>query len=178
MSFFPPHRPDLAAIGRGRGGSLLAGDLKLFDSLGSNGVPALRGAVVAMGNTLPAARQLCLGLRERGTPGNAFNPRTGAGYVPAKKGDYHRAVEVHGVDVRVLLFETLGGFSPDVEALLRELAEERQNRLNTAEYDQTTWSARTWLAFTRQKLSVALHRAVAMEIGTALGLSVATDPRE
>ena len=27
------------------------------------------------------------------------------------------------------------------------------------------------------KLSVALHRAVAMEIGLALGLSVATDPR-
>ena len=75
--------------------------------------------------------------------------------------------------------ETLGGFSPDVVALLKELAEERQNRLSTGEYmyDQTTWAARTWMSFTTQKLSVALHRAVAMEIGLALGLSVAADPR-
>ena len=68
-------------------------------------------------------------------------------------------------------------FSPEVVELLAALAEERQNRLSTAEYDQTTWSARTWTSFTVQKLSVALHRAVAMEIGLALGLSVATDPR-
>ena len=74
-------------------------------------------------------------------------------------------------------FETFGGFSPEVVELLAALAEERQNRLSTAEYDQTTWSARTWTSFTVQKLSVALHRAVAMEIGLALGLSVATDPR-
>ena len=57
--------------------------------------------------------------------------------------------------------------------LLKQLAEERQNRLSTGEYDQTTWSARTWMSFTVQKLSVALHRAAAMEIGLALGLSVA-----
>ena len=61
--------------------------------------------------------------------------------------------------------------------LLRELAEERQNRLNTGEYDQTTWSARSWTTFTVQKLSVALHRAVATEAAHALGLSVGTDPR-
>ena len=57
------------------------------------------------------------------------------------------------------------------------LTEERQNRLSTGEYDQTTWAAHTWMSFTTQKLSVALHRAVAMEIGLALGLSVAADPR-
>ena len=94
-----------------------------------------------------------------------------------KDGQYARALNVHGVDVRPLLFETFGGFSPAVGELLAALAEERQNRLSTAEYDQTTWSARTWTSFTVQKLSVALHRAVAMEIGLALGLSVATDPR-
>ena len=84
---------------------------------------------------------------------------------------------MHGVDVRPLLFETLGGFSPEVQDLLKELAEQRQNRLSRREYDETTWSARSWLSFTKQKLSVALHRAAALEIGQALGLSVAVDPR-
>ena len=36
---------------------------------------------------------------------------------------------------------------------------------------------RSWLSFTKQKLSVALHHAAALEIGQALGLSVAVDPR-
>ena len=76
-----------------------------------------------------------------------------------------------------LLFETLGGFSPEVCSLLRAAAAERQNRLTAGEYDVTTWAARTWLSFTTQKLSVALHHAVALEIGQALGLSVAVDPR-
>ena len=79
--------------------------------------------------------------------------------------------------VKVLLFETFGGFSPEVLDLLHELAEQRQNRLSRREYDETTWAARTWLTFTKQKLSVALHRAAALEIGQALGLSVAADPR-
>ena len=82
-----------------------------------------------------------------------------------------------GVDVRCLLIETFGGLSPAVRELLHDVVVERQNRLLSNEYDQTTWSARTWTSFTVQKLSVALHRAVAMEIGLALGLSVATDPR-
>ena len=140
---------------------MLGLDLKLFDSLGSGGAP-----------------ELVLGLRERGTPSDgAFNARTGLGYVAPKKGDYARAIDVHGVDVRPMLFETLGGFSPEVVELLRDLAEERQNKLNKGEYDQTTWAARTWTTFTVQKLSVALHRAAALEIALALGLSVATDQR-
>ena len=46
--------------------------------------------------------------------------------------------DVYGTDVRPLLFETLGGFSPEVMELLKQLAEERQNRLSTGEYDQMT----------------------------------------
>ena len=56
--------------------------------------------------------------------------------------------------------------SPEVMELLGELAAERQNRLNSAEYDATTWTARSWMAFSTQRLSVALHRAVALEIAT------------
>ena len=101
---------------------------------------------------------------------------TGAGYVEKKDGEYARAID-SGVDVHVLLFETLGGFSPAVVALLRRCAEARQNRLARSEYDATTWSARTWMSFNTQKISVALHTACAMEIADALGLPSAVDPR-
>ena len=45
------------------------------------------------------------------------------------------------------------------------------NKLSAAEYDETTWSARTWLTFAMQRISVAVHKAVAKELSDALGFS-------
>ena len=61
--------------------------------------------------------------------------------------------------------------------LIRMAAEDRQNRLRGAEFDATSWSARTWTSFTVQKISCALMRAVAWELTTELGLSRAHDTR-
>ena len=91
--------------------------------------------------------------------------------------EYHRAEHEHGVDVRCLLFETFGGWSPTTVAFFKELAERRANKLRKDEYDVTTWSARTWRTFAVQKVSVALHHAVALEVAHALGLSAAVDAR-
>ena len=55
---------------------------------------------------------------------DAFNPSTGTGYVSPSKGpgDYAYAV-AKGVQVAAaLLFETFGGFSPDVVRLLHAAA--------------------------------------------------------
>ena len=41
---------------------------------------------------------------------------------------------------------------------LLEAGEFRSNKLTAAEYDETTWSARTWLSFVFQRLSVACIR--------------------
>ena len=60
---------------------------------------------------------------------------------------------------------------------LLEAGEFRSNKLTAAEYDETTWSARTWLSFVFQRLSVAVHKAVAREVQLALGFSAAADPR-
>ena len=46
-----------------------------------------------------------------------------------------------------------------------------------SEYDETTWSARTFMAFMTQRLSVAVQDSAAQEVAEALGLSVAADPR-
>ena len=54
---------------------------------------------------------------------------------------------------------------------------ERQNKLNSSEYDLTTWAARTWMSFSVQKISVAVQMASTGEIIHALGLAAAGDPR-
>ena len=106
------------------------------------------------------------GLPGRGRPGDgAWRWAKGHGYVAPAAGAYARAVDA-GCDVKCLLFETWGGWSPEVVELFRELAEERQNRLHKREYDETTWSARTWLSFQAQKISIALQYAVALELTT------------
>ena len=53
----------------------------------------------------------------------------------------------------------------------------RQGKLTSSEYDETTWSARKYLLFAMQRISVAAHLAMAQEVAEALGLSVAADPR-
>ena len=45
------------------------------------------------------------------------------------------------------------------------------------ENDETTWSARTWMTFVAQRISVAVQLSSAQEVAEALGLSVAADPR-
>ena len=129
--------------------------------------------MVAFGNTLPHAQEQTHGLQERGAPADgAWRPRAGAGYVKASTGQYTRAI-ANGCTVYTLLFETLGGFSPDVCQLLKELAEVRDNRLSKAEYDDTTWAARSWMSWAAQQLSVAVQLAAAEEMAHALGIATA-----
>ena len=72
-----------------------------------------------------------------------------------------------------------GRLSPPPVDALRAAAEWRKNKLTASEYDadETTWSARTWMAFVTQRLSVASQLSMAQEAAEALGLSVAADPR-
>ena len=48
----------------------------------------------------------------------------------------------------------------------------RKNKLTASEYDETTWSARTWMPFVTQRLSVVSQLPMAQEAALALGLSV------
>eukprot|EP00964_Phaeocystis_antarctica_P024434 scaffold13678_cov64-Phaeocystis_antarctica.AAC.5 len=67
--------------------------------------------------------------------------------------------------------------SPPLVDALRTAAEWRKNKLTASEYDETTWSARKWMAFVTQRLSIAAQLSMAQEAAEALGLSVAADPR-
>ena len=80
VSSFSDHRPDIMALFAAPGYQTLIVDLKIFDPIGSDGVPDLRGALVAFGNTLPEADALVHGHAERGVPSDGpHKPRTGAG---------------------------------------------------------------------------------------------------
>ena len=65
----------------------------------------------------------------------------------------------------------------DSRSRLRTASEWRSNKLTASEYDETTWSARTFMAFAAQRISVAVQLSMAQEVAEALGLSVAADPR-
>ena len=132
---------------------------------------------MAFGNTAERADDVVLGRPGRGAPGDgAFDRRTGAGYVAAKKGDYARALD-KGVECAPLLVETFGGFGAGLVDALEKAAAWRQNKLTSSEFDETTWAARKWLPFVLQQISVAVQLAMAQEIAEALGLPVAADPR-
>jgi hypothetical protein len=175
------YRPDLAMHGLAKDGGMLIGDTKVFDSIGADASKvAPRGAAVAFGNTLPAARLKVLGRTQRGTPDDGrFDPITGQGYVSAAAGDYAHSLSV-GATVLPLLFETFGGFGPDTCRLLGDAAKAMDNKMQRYMYDEASWSTRSWHSFWAQRISVALHCAVAWEIGTEYGLPVGAgdDPRD
>ena len=118
-----------------------------------------------------------LGRRGCGAPGDgAYNRRTGRGHVAPVAGDYARA-QANGVTVVPLLVETFGGFGPGLVSTLRNAADWRQNRLTASEYDEATWSTRTYQPFVCQRISVAVQLAMAQQIAEALRMSTAADPR-
>ena len=67
---------------------------------------------------------------------------------------------------------------PEAVALLRWATETRGNKLRGSEYDDTSWSARSWMGFTAQRISCALARAVAWELATAMSLTRLRDARD
>ena len=50
--------------------------------------------------------------------------------------------------------------------------------LRGSEYDDTTWSARSWTSYTAQRISCVLARAVAWELATAMQLTRVRDARD
>eukprot|EP00964_Phaeocystis_antarctica_P005163 scaffold2815_cov72-Phaeocystis_antarctica.AAC.2 len=104
-------------------------------------------ALLASATPRRTASCWCTGGERLGPPAT-FNPNTGAGYVLPKEGDYARA-EALGVRVVLMLVETFGGLGPALVEELRKGPEWRANKLTASEYDETTWSARTWMALRR-----------------------------
>ena len=96
-----------------------------------------------------------------------WDPRTGTGTVEAVKGQY---TDAEGkCRVEALLFEEFGAMSAGVEELLMRVAKVAGRKLTWWQYDQTSWSAREWMPFALQRLSVQLWTALADEAQRAKG---------
>ena len=91
--------------------------------------------------------------------------------VRSQRGDDVRTERCHGFPwvVCLVLCTSIGSLPAHITPSPKELT--------ASEYDETTWSARTWMAFATQRLSVASQLSMAQEAAEALGLSVAADPR-
>ena len=82
---------------------------------------------------------------------------------PYKKGDYRFAREKN-CDLRLLDFETFGGFGDGVRRILRQAADQLSNKLSHAQHlDEVTWTTKNWHGLQMQRLSVVLHTAVAWQ---------------
>ncbi|EOD21153.1 hypothetical protein EMIHUDRAFT_241549 [Emiliania huxleyi CCMP1516] len=80
-------------------------------------------------------------------------------------GEYRYAREDKDVDVRLLLFESFGGFGKGVGEILWGAANVLQNKLTRAQYlDEVTWTTKNWLGLQKQRISVVLHTAIAEQI--------------
>ncbi|EOD19328.1 hypothetical protein EMIHUDRAFT_242943 [Emiliania huxleyi CCMP1516] len=72
-------------------------------------------------------------------------------------GDYRFAREKN-CDLRLLDFETFGGFGNGVRRLLRQAADQLSNKLSHAQHlDEVTWTTKNWHGLQMQRLSVVLH---------------------
>ena len=71
--------------------------------------------------------------------------------------------------MEALLFEEFGAMSAGVEELLMRVAKVAGRKLTWWQYDQTSWSAREWMPFALQRLSVQLWTALADEAQRAIG---------
>jgi hypothetical protein len=182
-SYNAGHRPDFNVADGALDGGHIIGELKLTDQMTAEATNiGRRGARVAFGNSRPDLRKQVLGRAERGAPQDGrFDTRTGRGYVSSHAGDYAEALRRQHT-VLCLIFCTYGGFGPEAVKFINGLAKHVDNKLNSPQYEETTWSARSWVAFQTQKLSVKLHRAVSWQVGTEHGLGVCqrgmADPRD
>ena len=78
-------------------------------------------------------------------------------------GDYRFAREKN-CDLRLLDFETFGGFGDGVRRILRQAADQLSNKLSHAQHlDEVTWTTKNWHGLQMQRLSVVLHTAVAWQ---------------
>ncbi|EOD29854.1 hypothetical protein EMIHUDRAFT_233419 [Emiliania huxleyi CCMP1516] len=67
-------------------------------------------------------------------------------------------------DLRLLDFETFGGFGNGVRKILRQAADQLSNKLSHAQHlDEVTWTTKNWHGLQMQRLSVVLHTAVAWQ---------------
>eukprot|EP00899_Mesostigma_viride_P022595 jgi/Mesvir1/351/Mv21743-RA.1 len=145
--YSPNHRPDIVVLDFEGGGRHLLIDVSVARPLALSHVA---GASLTAGYTADRAERAKLdpGLRRRYTADRAERAKLLA------YGDvgHHRVVP--------FVLEEFGAMGPLTSAFFKECCRLQEDRLDL-EGQRAPWSARTWTSYWRQRLSVALTRAMA-----------------
>ena len=92
----------------------------------------------------------------------------------AKVAQYHAAIQ-RNMSVLAIVFELLGGFSPEALKEFRYMARQKGEKLSADEETQTSWAARNYTAFHAQRISIAIQTYAAKEVLDAARLARAAD---
>ena len=149
---------------------------------GHNKVTTLNGADYLMGNTEERLKHTVLGTPQRGLPAMGdFDHSTGTGFVAAHGGDYRDAISNKKAQVRLLVHETTGGFSPFAAKFLRRLGREAAtNGCDATDYSRSS-TANSFVPYYAQYISSAcvmngaagINAGIANAMGSVMPASLA-----
>ena len=155
--------PDIIKLDSDDGGSLPElGEIKNYSwcktagmrTGAPEGVVRMNGHSYLCGNTEERLKYKVKGTRRRGLAAmGAFNHRTGAGFIKAKRGDYWDAIEKRKGRVHLLVHESLGGMSPMTARRLRRLARLAKERGTDGTDYTRSYTARGFVPYYAQLIS-------------------------
>ena len=142
------------------------------------------GHFIALGNTEEHLSVVVLGHPQRGDPDTEeqLDRVSGDGWVAAKDGDYADAL-AKGHTVILLVTESTGAFSADLDRVLRQLARTARasGSIDHTPYGTSRASTRSHYTFHSAAISAAIVTADALTIqnsAAALGFELTLDPRD
>ena len=142
------------------------------------------GHFIALGNTEEHLSVVVLGHPQRGDPATEeqLDRVSGDGWVAAKDGDYADAL-AKGHTVILLVTESTGAFSADLDRVLRQLARTARasGSIDHTPYGTSRASTRSHYTFHSAAISAAIVTADALTIqnsAAALGFELTLDPRD
>ena len=168
------HVVDIVEIGAGENGEDICNEFKCYafarpkDTEGKgrsgrldNKTAPANGHKIGFGNTEEELRMDNLGCRARGRPcDGSFSPKSGKGYVPARKGYYNDALTRKRNRVEILLHENLGGgFSPPSAVKMRRLG--RTARAGTDRTNYKDHRPISYVSYHTRAISMGTVRAEA-----------------
>ena len=170
---FKCYTPFLPSGAKGNGSARCGGAVSRAD-----------GHFIALGNTEEYIRAAVLGHPQRGDPDTEeqLDRDSGDGWVAAKDGDYADALS-KGHAVILLVTESTGAFSADLDRVLRRLARAARasGSIDHTPYGTSRASTRSHYTFHSAAISAAIVTADALTVqnsAAALGFELTLDPRD
>ena len=111
-----------------------------------------------------------------GSSAQRWNRTNNAGPRKARRAEYAAAI-AQGHEVIAAVFEVTGAANPEVVQLLHELADAHENKL-PLNLRGASWTATTFLAHFKQRISMTIHKACASKLKYQLRINQPKKPKK